>query len=392
MQRLGFNFHAQGANLRDRSAALSWVEENKPETILVLNDRKFASDCADRGVKNVILRLSANDDEIQLKLRSFQEWWDSVKAVYAEDKRLLVHFANEPHTDLEKLSKFSFGGMSLLRKEGYRGVFGNFSVGTPSPLEVKMFLTPMLEALRDIYHEHFLGVHEYMMGTPEWSTPDFITRYKQFDVPNIVITEFGFDFIKQIAASQTINIRGWKDHARYYQSKGNPNPEPFLFSMIKRVVQSYDFRVKGICFFCYGDSGGWSSYNAEDWDYLKDHAKDLIMTQTITNVTSTPLFIKGKTGNVNRRYEPNTTGKPSTVFLSTDPTSVNKIAITNDGWTQYIFTDGTFWLNDAVTEIVTDAKVTIELVNATPEDAVRFKDALKIIADLSAKYQIYATS
>src|SRR5574337_987060 len=212
MQKFSFNIHALNLSNPEKQKLLNILQQQKPETALVLNDANFASQVADI-VPNTILRMTNNDDNAHLKVNSFAEWWRYVKANYT-DKRLIVHFDNEPHSDYVKLNAQCIEGIQLLTSQGYRGVFGNFSVGTPESNDWRTVLKPTLDLLEEYKDTMFLGLHEYMMYDANLSIPYEIGRYTQITQNvSIIMTEFGFDYIEAIWQNyQKAKVRGWKDH------------------------------------------------------------------------------------------------------------------------------------------------------------------------------------
>ena len=379
MQKFSFNIHALNLSNPEKQKLLNILQQQKPETALVLNDANFASQVADI-VPNTILRMTNNDDNAHLKVNSFAEWWRYVKANYT-DKRLIVHFDNEPHSNYVKLNAQCIEGIQLLASQGYRGVFGNFSVGTPESNDWRTVLKPTLDLLEEYKDTMFLGLHEYMMYDANLSIPYEIGRYTQITQNvSVIMTEFGFDYIDAIWHNyQKAKVRGWKDHVAFYQSLNAPDPEFVALSNLKQITQDIynkDNRVKGLCYFCFGDSGGWDNYNAVTWDYLLNNLEEFktMASQEITKIDPIIVTIEPKSGNVNRREQPNTV---STVHGSlTEATEVNKIAITNDGWSQYQFMDGAWWLRDDVVKITERTSLTVSIANATPEEIADFKELL----------------
>lgn len=375
MQKVGLNMHAQ--NLADRNKALQWLKDNKPEAIVVLDDQVFASQAADLGIKYVILRITTNDDNIHLKLRSFQEWWNAVKAKYT-DKRLIVHFGNEPHTNFELLSSMSCSGMITLANEGHRGIFGNFSVGTPEFKDWDTSLRPMLEYLTNEYKDyHFLGIHEYWMNTPELCIPYELGRYNAlFDYYprnslSIILTEFGTDYIPNINMPKQTGIKDYD--------------ESFLLEKTKLIVNSIYSKpeIKGICYFCYGNSGGWDKYNLEGNDFL-NHFGEFEMQDILPEIGKQ--YTVSSTGkSTNRRTEANTT---SAVNGSVTTGTQATLLVINGDWYQFRFEDGIFWLNKTVINLVssTSTQVTLKVYDAPTDEFTAFQTALNTVTSFLKKY------
>lgn len=375
MQKVGLNIHAQ--NLQNKNKALQWLKDNNPEAIVVLDDQDFASQAADLGIKYVILRVTTNDDNIHLKLRSFQEWWNAVKAKYT-DKRLIVHFGNEPHTNFELLASMSCDGMAILANGGHRGIFGNFSVGTPEFKDWDTTLRPMIETLIEYKGYHLLGIHEYWMNSPEVCIPYELGRYNAlFDYYprnsiSIILTEFGTDYLSNLNLPKQIGIKDYD--------------ESFLLAKTKQIVNAIYAKpeVKGICYFCYGNSGGWDKYNLEGNDFL-NHFGEFEMQEVLPEIGKQ--YNIASTGtSTNRRTEPNTTSAPSgSVTTSTQATL---LAINGD-WYQFRFDDGIFWLNKTVIVLSasTSTQVTLKIYNAPTDELAAFKTALVVVTDFLKKYE-----
>lgn len=390
MQKFGFNIHALNLDNTQKFDLLNLLREQRPTTALVLNNAGFASQVADI-VPNTILRMTKNDDNVHLKTKSFAEWWNLVKANYT-DKRLIVHWCNEPHTDFGKLSLYAVEGITTLINQGHRGIFGNFSVGTPEIIDWQTTLKPMLDLLSRYPDQMFLGLHEYMMYSPELCIPYEINRYSQIPQNiSIIMTEFGFDFIQDVFNHYPDSkIRGWKDHRDYLIAHNISNPEPTLVSMLKNIFAQFynsDPKVIGTCFFSYGDSGGWESYDASSWEYLHEHLGEFqTMAQIITQVTPTDVTIAPIGTGSNRRTQPNVTSEvKGTLAVATD---VIKIAVTDDNWTQYQFSDGNYWLRNDVVKTVVKPSISIVLYDAPPDDVAKIKDLLMQLQIMFEKYQV----
>lgn len=331
MQKAGFNFH--GYNIANTAKALDWVRHNKPNSVVVLDNESFASQCADAGVPYPILRVTTNDNDVHLKVGSFNEWWKAVKAKYT-DKRLIVHFNNEPHSNYPRLNQFMTDGINQLHSEGYRGVWGNFSVGTPETSDWSVFYST-LQLLLKYKGEQFLGMHEYFMGILPYAIPYYVSRYRNVPLNvDIILTEFETDYIQQIYTSQHLpNIRGFRDHLNYYKSIGANDPEAAMMSQFKSAFDQFynaDQQIKGVNFFCYGNSGGWDTYNFEGSDLIDSFNIFEVGNVVPTNPNSK--VINTKAG-LNLRVNPS---KNSTVITTMPYGSTHTVfadpVITADGY------------------------------------------------------------
>lgn len=382
MQKLGFNVHPIPG--LDKNKALNLIRETKPQTVLVLNDSAFASQICDLGVPYVILRITKNDDEIHLKLNSFREWWNLVKLNYV-DKRLIVHFCNEPHPNLSKLSTFCEEGMDILYQEGLRGVFGNFGVGTPEPIDLKTSLKPMLDKMVNYNKERemfFVGLHEYIMGSAEVSYPYELGRYKELkklypDI-KIIMTEFGYDYIEDLAKHGVPALRGWIDHRDAFGDEK-------AFNEIKKcfdLYYNYDDSIVGTCYFSYGNSGGWEKYDLRNWGYFIDH-----MNETAFEVPLGEKVVIESTSEkgTNRRTGP---GTSYSIFGSvTKPVEVEFIK--SEGvWEQYKFQDGAYWVHrDFIRKVSTEVKtIKITLYDAPDEVVEAVKAAIVTLGAYLVQY------
>lgn len=395
IQKFSFNVH--GNFLKDEAHILTWVIENKPTTIVVLDNPKLASKIADLGVPYVVLRITKyHDDNLQLRLRSAAEWWNAVKHNY-EDKRLGVYFINEPHTRLDLVSQYSTELMDILASEGRWGVFYNASVGTPELEQWQTTLKPMMQYLTGKYRgKMFLGLHEGYMYEPAYAVPYLSGRYRFLfdmfgrDSIGIIFTEFGVDYIPDVHQRYPgENIRGYKQHYRYWKDRGIENPTEYMLNHFKWLQDElyHDPEVLGICLYCFGDSGGWDLYDFEDEpDFLRDMDK-LEMENVIT--IPMPVLIKSNSDvGTNRRTGAGTNFSKSKTLLMSTAMKVSELARQGE-WIKYRFEDGDFWVHQDFITIVDEGKdVTITLYDASETEIEEVTNLLPFVqrfADLLKK-------
>lgn len=328
--------------------------------------------------------MTNNDDSIHSKLRSFGEWWNAVRANY-EDKRLIVHFGNEPKSNYGLLSTYSIDGMNTLYKEGHHGVFGNFAVGNPETTDLQTTLKPMMQRLESYEGYHFLGVHEYWMHSILLSEPFEISRYKEIEklYPKIkyIFTEYGTDFIQDIKTHNLsiADTTGYKDY----------NNDEYVFNEIKNSLSSVynqDNRVLGLCYFCMGNSGGWEKYDAQNFQYLFDHAGELMTEINVNLGATTTIQSTDPTTGTNRRTGAGTQFPIKGAVIGA--VLVSQLQVSGD-WIQFHFSDGDYWVNKNYIKISSKTnEIVLTVYDAPDEDVEALKTALGALNGLLGKYRV----
>ena len=388
MQKWSFNVH--GYNVKDKQALYSWIIQNKPNAITVLDNKDMASEIADLGVPNVILRVTPNDDRMHILVNHFSEWWRYAKSQY-EDKRLKVYVFNEPQGHRDKVNQIALEGMDILAHESLQGVFGNFYVGGYESEEIRGVLRPMLQKLNTDYRDiHKLGLHEGWMYELEYAVPYLSGRYRQilelFPDIKIIFTEFGVDFIEDVWKRYPgEKIRGYKQHEEYWKTRGLDPSQHFIDSCKKLQDDYYqEDAIEGVCYFCYGDSGGWDLYNFETEPDVLNKMEQLEMETVIT--VGEQVIIKAATSDgTNRRTGAGTNFSKN--GMVTTPVTVTRLQSLN-GWTQYRFADGDFWVKDEFIVVMeAGSNITIRLYDATPAEVERVKELIEQMEELSRLFK-----
>lgn len=308
-KKWGLNVHGSNISERDEQAVISFATRYKPDTMLVLNAPTLASKLADAGIKNVILRIklggNMDDDSLYRRWATFDDWWNEARRYYT-DRRLIVHVDNEPSGEWGRIAAFAKRGMQRLHEDGYVGVFLNLGVGNPSDLNVwNNELANVVEAINN--SEHYLGLHEYFMLHPNLGTsgygvdsnnnltgsrvPDamdwILGRWKYSRCNKILITEFGTDDVAAIRYGLKLPvISGIISHLAFWNK-----PQEYFKHQMGLAAEYYDRpEIKGVCWFCAGNSGGWELYNILTTPKVLDYYGEM-------NAVSKDIMVKSKNPN-----------------------------------------------------------------------------------------------
>lgn len=357
----GLNVHGGTIHDSDTRAVMDFVRKYRPNTMLVLNNPALASWMADEGVEHVILRMklggNMDDDSLYRRWSTFDDWWNESRRYYT-DKRLIVHVDNEPSGEWTRIAQFAKRGMQRLHDDDHVGVFLNLGVGNPDNLNV--WNNELADVVTIINNsEHYLGLHEYFMLHPNLGTsgygvdsnynltgsrvPDamdwILGRWQYSDCDKILITEFGTDDVAAIRSGWKLPIiSGILSHLAFWNK-----PQDYFKHQMDLAAEYYDDpRIKGICWFCAGNSGGWELYNILSTPTVLDYYGAM-------NTVEKEILVKSKDANslTNFRDGPSSsTGrvigsipKDWTVATTDNQTSGKWLHLTIGGKTGWVHTD-----------------------------------------------------
>lgn len=335
-QLIGLNVH--GLNYHNHNGLLRYVTNERPQSMLVMNNPQLAEEISGMGVPHTIYRHRfQRDEDIHVLARTGYEWWNTTKQEIKTrlggrnlDRRVIVNVGNELHGDYNRINKILTEAVDAMAQDGYSGVYGNFAVGLPEPSTWYNELAPLVDQLSGAYRDmHFLGLHEYMMQHPflgiagySWNgltvvdntptTPmhkrikyimgryEHATRATAFGRSmRILVTEFGADYVPALARQFNFpdSMRGWKSQFVSQQH---------MMTMYKLAITNLytNPNICGIMIFSFGNSGGWDLYNIEDADWFLNNVSQLKIDRP-EKTKMTEVEIKA-TGVVNVRSGPST--------------------------------------------------------------------------------------
>jgi len=208
----------------------------------------------------------------------------------------VLYLANEPGTNPEnilRLMDWTCQVIELAHQRGIRLCVMNLSVGTPRIEDGwgvykrdtgEVTLDPVLRLLAQ-YREMMLGLHEYLPGDKRVGRLDYLysrCRALNIQVPNICITEFGYDALDGADPKNGYKSRdiSGQEYAKtllgVYQAVYAPHPE-----------------IIGATVFCAGDNGSWRAFDTEQdsgfWDELIRDSQLLEPPKTPTPTKPLPI-------------------------------------------------------------------------------------------------------
>lgn len=300
MKRMGMNIDGLFISGEQKSQLISYLSVDQPDSVLVINSVPFAAEMKGRfPYMNVIYRDMGlpNQDNLWSQI-SPQTWW----SIYAEAASygLVVHTNNEPAIT-KGMVDWEIECAKIAIQNKAKVVLCNFSVGTPetpnnNPLQYEL-LKPLFKLVCENPEYLFLGVHCYAATNwyaefggstdhEKWvkdlnhTRPNLLGRFKRINdycvlnfgsLPNIIITEWGFDTIHAYYNYQS-TVPGFsnshmgigKSILAFQTWKGNlASWEQYAFIQLQsawNALYKKEKNIKGVCFFCWGGQGVWKDY------------------------------------------------------------------------------------------------------------------------------------
>lgn len=294
--RIGLNILAAG--VKDKAALLEWCARARPAAVVVMQDPILAQDILARTPNTlVVYRHWPDERDFQVAPR---EWVQLMLGRTRGNKRLVYYALNEPPLT-PAIVRWCVEVVEEATRAGIRVCVLNLPTGNPEPAQWEI-ARPLLERLAG--SAHFLGLHEYAGGVitsglvgghPTLIQPSqwpqsvknvtcwhcgrfrFLLEYcarARITPPSILITEHGFDHTDDIKTwLQSLrktppfaDIRGWRSLREQWALwfPAWAAEQAFYEQLIwaDRVVYQ-NTPVVGQCIFCYGNTGGWESFDVE---------------------------------------------------------------------------------------------------------------------------------
>jgi hypothetical protein len=300
MKRMGLNIDGLFITDKQKTDLISYLSVDQPESILVINSMPFAAEMKGRfPYMNVIYRDMAlpNQDNLWMQI-SPETWWNIYSA--AANYGLVLHTNNEPAIT-KAMVDWEIECAKIAIKNKTKVVLCNFSVGTPetpnnNPAQYEM-LKPLFKLICDNPDYLYLGLHEYAAtnwyaeygGSTDYqkwvkdlnhTRPNLFGRFKHINdycianfgnLPNIIITEWGFDTIHAYYNYQS-SVPGFspshmgigKSILAFMTWKTDlASWEQYAFLQLQSVwnaLYKKEINIKGVCYFCWGGQGVWKEY------------------------------------------------------------------------------------------------------------------------------------
>lgn len=193
-KRLSFNVNGQ--QIKDKNKFFNFMGSYRPTTVLIMQDPNVALQTYDvtEGQTKIVHRFwSENESSEWSWLRPVDWVRDHINWGHPEIYRCVLNEPGISNETLPGLLKWLMDVMDELANKGYRGVFGNFSVGSFSPEQIDGGLFD--DYLKKIYQYrnwHYFGIHEYTaillpFGVGQWPASALLD--KQYVQPEAWISK-----------------------------------------------------------------------------------------------------------------------------------------------------------------------------------------------------------
>lgn len=209
---------------------------------------------------------------------------------------MTLYSLNEPNgkvPDVEhkdRLVRWCCETMDEAAKRGISLTLPNFGTGLPDlglTSEWDATFDPILIALSKYRDQHYIGLHEYLPGEPYrvGRLLFMLARCQTLNIPppKIIITELGVDNDVSADTRNGYKSRNWSGD--YYMRA--------LAATYKHTYSSLvgSGKLIGTCAFCYGNSGGWESFDVEDDQVFFDTLQALINSGGLTPTKPIPIIV-----------------------------------------------------------------------------------------------------
>jgi|ERR1041385_4866401 hypothetical protein len=296
MQKIGYNIHDDENGLKDH------IKKINAPVHLVLENYGLAHDIAIANPNvQVIYRPYFPQSDAYHKIMRPNEFVAKMKQLWQGEPNIWFHTGNEAGLDLD-LQNWE---MALAASPvGMKFVLGNPSTGTiPDSIEGWKYAAKYIKFLVDNKDKFWLGLHEYFDVIPCLTMPNFASRVHDWNgltrpawqvnrfrwlidycdsvglaYPNIVITEFGNDDLKENRDNSPVNaflatvrhnpqyynIRGWKSLQDQWAEWYKKPADQTYFDMGQWAEDNvYNHpAIRGVCTFCWcKPSSEWDQFN-----------------------------------------------------------------------------------------------------------------------------------
>lgn len=303
--------------VRDRAALLRWLQDLKPDAVLVMDDYALAVEIKRLLPTATVIYRHWHEHDAEWHHKVSASDWLTAHAQFGQNG-IVVQALNEPggYGDVTPLVNWCVDLMRLAHARGIPLALPSFAVGHPDEKLIASGAFDRLLKAFDQYHEHLLLDHEYFVNHADdepWNVGRVYLlhqRAKQLKLtpPRVVIGECGRD----VGGGER---DGWK-HTGWSEAE--------YFARIREQAARYKVLFDQpipMMLFCYGRGGNgrWDSFDIEQADTLKtlmvqENRKEA-MTQTPTNAYGkriprgrVTLRNMGSAKNVRVRNAPTTSG------------------------------------------------------------------------------------
>lgn len=163
--------HINGYAAGDKNKLYGQIKDWQPTTTLVMDEFQMAQTIAEISPNTkVVFRKYFHEDDnhhegCEYKYKSPKQWVD--ETVYYGNPHIFRHVANEPgwsnEGELKALVAWLVAVGEELVARGYKGVLGDFAVGTWSERDINSgIFDPLIRLCAKYKGQLYLGVHEYM--------------------------------------------------------------------------------------------------------------------------------------------------------------------------------------------------------------------------------------
>lgn len=305
MLRIGLN--SNGENLGSLQDVIDWHDKARPSVSLMMNNITAAKQFADRYPQTIVIHRQADSYENNVMPID----WRVNRLPYSN---VWHHIFNEPEwqgQDLRNLVQHFADIVTASAAQGKRVVIGNWSTGFVQQADIDAGVYDALILVLAQHPEHaILGLHEYGMGVipnsltgrdprdlisgdnlqrSEWMTPSefaamphnshigrymkFVRRAEELNVrpPRIVLTEFGWDRLKDYAANILQHLDNESNEAyadgvitlENFFNRVYPDQsfQDAVLDQLKWANETYTAHVEGLCLFTWNHAYNWRNYN-----------------------------------------------------------------------------------------------------------------------------------
>lgn len=310
---LGWNVEGTFTDKHEWARLLEICKRTRPTAMLIISNPSRAAELRNAlPATEIIYRQHIEREETEWPKISPAQWY----AYTAEQARagFTVHSPNEPGPLTDQLYQWLMEYARICVQNKKRAVIGNFSVGMPHETSWARYpqLLDYIAANRQYLR---LGLHEYaphLMSAeytldprpsawprvPADSKPYLVGRYRWIprDVP-IIFTEFGWDTIPSAPFNAwQWTLEGMRERAGYRVAaawwatvdRQGLTVQQYAARQIKWAFDQFcrnDPRVKGACFFTWGNQGDWREfYNVSDQEEFQETLMGFDLSSTAQTV------------------------------------------------------------------------------------------------------------
>lgn len=364
MLRFGYNT----LSVQDPEAYLCHLHQLQPRAVLFYSNQLDYARRAKAELPNteVILRNWPDHDfHFRQTPLEWVNWYEPAAA-----GGLMLYTTNEPGFS-QRLLDWTYEVMLIAAQRRLKLCVLNLSVGTPSPDDWSKFnrILKLAAEHRDLF---VIGLHEYAAGiitsgliggTPNthgfidpqfWPTnTEILARWHcgryaflvnhcrsiGLEVPRLMITEFGWDFlgdlsewIKQQPREGSELPDGWRTWVKAWQSWWPKwSSGDALFNQLEYADKElYGPEVEALLLFAYGSDGNWDDYRVDG--VLEPFLEAYATRSSYPPVTSTPRLQEKPTPQDPRWSAPHLVIAPNGAWLRDDATTQShKLALLSTG-------------------------------------------------------------